>query len=413
MFSKFAKIVKKLSSPSELKRKEAMDEIFELKVEKIGIHHLEYLIHSSGEVYKDDADNLKDGSSALMEFVSRYESEEFILLMEKAFPKMSVWARSITLTVLTRMKTEESLKAFLRILDDHIDVLNIIEFQIALSGKDKECADILFPDILDYVEYQNISYTINRYIWSCLEHGTITSEDISGVLPTLINEYDYLAHSLHKHQDKLSNELIWSDGYQDLRNEASLLLDLFGFVKSIEAKVILKEALSYKDVRLKFFAAVSLTRHGIAMEDALIQEIAENVEMRNFLYKFLSDEKQQDRFPKKFATQPAFAASNLVNWLSYPTELGHCPTEIELMEVITRNHEELGELDYYVYRFRSEIGDWKENGWMAGITGYYIKDGPPSLIGNGYTYSLFEPWEKWSAEEHFEIITNTINEFQV
>jgi hypothetical protein len=41
---------------------------------------------------------------------------------------------------------------------------------------------------------------------------------------------------------------------------------------------------------------------------------------------------------RKDIMQEAFAESDMVNWLTYPTELGHVPDKIELMQVLTIDH---------------------------------------------------------------------------
>jgi hypothetical protein len=405
MYSKFAKIVKRLSSESEKKRIEAMGEISSLTFREIDIGHAEYLIQSSTLVFIDNEDRLKDGSSVILQFVSKYESEELIPLLEDHFEGMSIWARSITLTMLARLQTKKSLKSLLYLIDTYIDEVKIIDFEIPYFVADKEAANVLLPTLFDYIEYPNVTYTINRYIWSCLSHGTIKAEDIEPVLTTIIREYGTLKKELDKHQDNLKTDILWSSEYQDLRNQASLYLDILGYTKSQEALAVLTDGLNYKDNRLVFFSTVSLLRSGIEVEQRLIDLLAGDLEIRNFLYKFLSDFGMENRFPEEFCDQRSFAEANMFAWLIHPFGLGSPPSELECMDVIKRYHEEFGEVEYYVYRFKKNTCANDADKWFAGISGYYVVNEKISLIGHGYTFSLYEDWDSRTAIEHFYEIT--------
>ena len=53
---------------------------------------------------------------------------------------------------------------------------------------------------------------------------------------------------------------MWEDAYEESRHDAALLLDLLGHFPVERVEKRLREALEYKDPRLKHFALVSLLR---------------------------------------------------------------------------------------------------------------------------------------------------------
>jgi hypothetical protein len=96
----------------------------------------------------------------------------------------------------------------------------------------------------------------------------------------------------------------------------------------------------------------------------------------------------------------------VVNWLTFPTELGRVPDEIELMNIFEDEDEE-----FYLFRFRCNNDDWQEDGWMAGISGSFLKKEKPTTHKQGHTFSCFDKLESKSPEEHFETIVGEIRKY--
>lgn len=95
------------------------------------------------------------------------------------------------------------------------------------------------------------------------------------------------------------------------------------------------------------------------------------------------------------------AKSDMIRWLSYPTELGSAPDEIELLgEFIYNNNR------YYTYKFSKE--GFSISGDLLGVSGGYPID-KVSSITTGHTFSKFEKvsdnWEKQS-KEIIDLISN-------
>lgn len=88
------------------------------------------------------------------------------------------------------------------------------------------------------------------------------------------------------------------------------------------------------------------------------------------------------------------AKSDMIRWLSYPTELGSVPDKIELLGEFIYNN-----FKYYAYKFSKE--GFSISGDLLGVSGGYPID-KVSSITTGHTFSKFEKvsdsWEKQSKE---------------
>jgi hypothetical protein len=170
----------------------------------------------------------------------------------------------------------------------------------------------------------------------------------------------------------------------------------------------LQEALTSRDPRVKLFAILSLLRHGYQVKPEVIEGVAASSEVRNWLYDGLVTLSRRDLYPARFASQDALAESNMVNWLTYPTELGRTPHDIELMATFDDDN---GQQRYYLFRFRTHPPHWAaKDGWMAGLSGPFEVAAIPTTDAGGSTFSTFTKWEEKSPKEHFEAISGLIAE---
>lgn len=195
---------------------------------------------------------------------------------------------------------------------------------------------------------------------------------------------------------------MWEEAYGESRNDAALLLDLLGHFPGGRVEKQLQEALEYQDPRLKHFAIISLLRHGKPVDKKHVEDVARHAEMRNWLYSALEKLGKTALFPEKYRTQKSFAEADMVNWLVYPTELNRVPDEIELMKVVTIDTGlPDGIYDYYLFRFRTKKPHWSaKDGWMAGVSGPYLRKDQPTTQALGETFSSFEKWDAKSPSEH-------------
>jgi hypothetical protein len=181
-----------------------------------------------------------------------------------------------------------------------------------------------------------------------------------------------------------------------------LLLDLLGYLPADRVEKPLQKALEYKDPRLKHYALLSLLRLGKPVDKKHVEEVAGHAEMRNWLFIGLEKVGKSSFFPEKLRTQKAFAEADMVNWLVYPTELNRVPDDIELMRVVTVDTGlPDGIYDYYLFRFRTKEPHWAaKDGWIAGVSGPYLRKDQPTTKALGETFSSFTKWDAKRPDEH-------------
>jgi hypothetical protein len=112
---------------------------------------------------------------------------------------------------------------------------------------------------------------------------------------------------------------------------------------------------------------------------------------------------RKDLFLKKFATWEAFAASEMVNWLIYPTELGREPDEIALGH--TEWLDKKRKVAMFVWKFRNV-----KEPWLAGVSGPNELRGSPRPVHGNCTFSVQDEWDSATPQEHMQKCAGTAKE---
>ena len=92
----------------------------------------------------------------------------------------------------------------------------------------------------------------------------------------------------------------------------------------------------------------------------------------------------------------------MVRWLTFPSELGTVPDEIELMAVV--REESAGVLaEQYLFRFTDGSGTA-----YAGTSPNYLTSEAPSWDSYGSAFSRFDEWDQMSQDEHVAAIQENL-----
>jgi hypothetical protein len=270
-------------------------------------------------------------------------------------------------------------------------------------------ASRLFPALLAAMERPElqwgVAYLALKYFQEAeLEQGALDAE--YGAIHAPLVELLQRARRLEGSDD----DWLWTDEYQEIRGLAGLLLDLGGYFETDESLRDMAMGLESADPRLKYFAARSLLSVGHDVSDAALHDIAAASETRNFLFDYLDETNRRQRFPKEFRTQEAFAESEMVDWLIYPTELGRAPHEIELLRTV---ESKVGGDDmlYYVWKFRTHPPHWAaEDGWMVGVAGPFLARVAPSTAAYGETFSTFAKLDETDIDAYVDEIRSLVRD---
>lgn len=135
---------------------------------------------------------------------------------------------------------------------------------------------------------------------------------------------------------------------------------------------------------VSFFAVETLIALGAEIPRESILSLAADTEYAYLTHELLEEHGLLSLFPQEYGSPEYLAKSDMVHWLTYPTELGKVPDEIELIGKVKYF---FGKDEYYVFRYRSDsenLGDELKGKWLIG----WSSEG-------GETFSNFDPLEKY------------------
>jgi hypothetical protein len=358
------------------------------------------------------ARGLDDGGTLLVSAAAEHPSDEYAPVVVQNFRTYSPNARFWALRLLANAPDRElGARSILELLRKDTAICEGLDVSQALSPMVARGAKSLFPEILGYLRNERLGMSVAYLTFEALSKDGVSSETLKPFSEPLLALYLRRRGLLVPKQHTEGHRWMWEEGYLEARDDAGLLLDLFGYVPSDRARQeLLRATTEYVDPKLLTFAGVSLVRLGESVTPNLLERAASSPETRNTLHKMLGALNRPELFPRRYRTQEALAESEMVNWLVYPTELGQVPDEIELMKVVTAG-DPGEEQDYYVYRFRMHEPHWAaKDGWMAGVAGAFAHGVQPTTEAQGDTFSSFAAWGSKTPEEHVGAVTKLLGD---
>ena len=187
---------------------------------------------------------------------------------------------------------------------------------------------------------------------------------------------DYLVSELYRLM-KLDTADAW--------NTLELLADVckhFGCDRVVAA---LTDLLQLGHHHINFYAVDTLFTLGADVPQSVIHALAQDLEYANLTYGVLQRCGKTELFPENCTTEEYLAKSDLVHWLTFPTELGKVPDEIVYIgriKLLFKKEE------FHVFKFRSDsdtLDDGLKNKWLIG---WSSNEG--GTFSNFDEYALFE-----------------------
>ena len=350
----------------------------------------------------------RDVQEALVSTVALDPDPDFVDGIVEGFDRYSIGARHAALEILAELESRKAARALIDLMEEHAETGGINRLPTGTLDDHPRHADVLFPEIMTHAANPRFAWEVHLLALRYLERDALGPDVLREHLGPLLERYRAKRAWLAEQERPDGVAWMWTDDYQDARSWAALWLDLLGQFPEPEIEEVLKEAAESRDPRLVYFAVEPLLDRSLPVPPSAIDTVADSLEMRESLFKLLRDRDRLDLFPERHRNQRALAASDLARWLTYPTELGTLPTELELMDVIIRDRPEGGPLEYYVFRFRgSETSDRQ---WMAGVAGGYASDEAPTTTSTGETFSQFTPWDGTTSSDHLDAILEKLRE---
>ena len=157
---------------------------------------------------------------------------------------------------------------------------------------------------------------------------------------------------------------------------------------------LIEDLFELKDGDISYYALSTLLSVGEKVSDEVIVTLAKDIVHADQTYSLLERHSMTDCFPAELRAPAYLAKSDLVHWLTYPTELGREPDEIELLGVTKKKGE-----TFHVFRYKSDsdnLGDDLKGVWLIGWSG-----------NDGGTFSNFDKYadyEKKTSEKTVKYI---------
>ncbi|QST02280.1 hypothetical protein IMZ31_22770 (plasmid) [Pontibacillus sp. ALD_SL1] len=399
-----------IKSKSPKKRLKGYQILEKYKEDTVDSHDLiRFLKEAKTIKVENPYDTWDDPSYHLTNFVSKYHSQELYEEAVQNFSSYSVMAKGIVLDLLLMIDTDESIQKYVDFSCSYMNDIPYLRFET--FHKTARYSSILFPSLFKLLEHQNFRYGILQLFFIHVLEGWTDRSLIRDHKESVMDEFEYLHTSLLPYQESFEDKALYvtyKDDYMDHRYPFNLILHMLSYINDKETNRKLKQVcLTFKDKLILAVACCGLLENNQKIGKKLQNCIARNDESRNYFYEQLRRLDRLNLFPEEFKTQEHLAKSQLITWLTQPDNLGHFPSDTKLIDVYT---ETLNGEDYefYLFKFRSTVYEWKEKGWMIAVSGGYKKSEKPTVESTGNTYSQFATYQKDQVDEHFLALLDTV-----
>jgi hypothetical protein len=355
------------------------------------------------------SDRSFDNAEVLVQTARRTPHKEYLPVIVKNYEAYAQGARRNALDILASIDDPQAAAEYVKIVERHASDKDFDFLPTGTLAQRPQTKPLLFPRLLELAPESNIAADVYQFCLTCVESGMIRSGDLVPHAAGILSTYRIWREQILAAEKRDGAKWMWKQDQTAPREQMGVLLDLMGNVPTDTVCKALMQAIELNDPKLKFFAAISMLKLGMDVPREQIVAIAASDETRKWLFGRLKERNKLDQIPAEFRTQEALARSNMVQWLLYPTELGRPPDAIDAMGVATAKSFN-GLVDFYVFRFRSSAEGFKNDGWMAGVSGGYLRDQEPTDSDTGDTFSTFEKAEGKSPAEHVERIRKLMTE---
>lgn len=250
-----------------------------------------------------------------------------------------------------------------------------IETSLESLFKQKTIEESEVSKLLSLVNQTNDEYQKGVF-YAGLDHYKGQISKISDAAKAQITAHLTVELKRYLNQDRLTDDDV---------NNLELIADISRYFADGEIIGLLQEVLKKGYNNINYYAAVTLFYLRESVPTETIVSLANNLEYANLTYALLVNYGKQNLFPKECSTPEYLAKSDMVRWLTYPTELGKEPDEIEYIGKITYLFKK--EV-YYVFKYRSDSDTLDENLRNKWLIGWSSEDG--GTFSNFDEYALFE-----------------------
>ena len=188
-------------------------------------------------------------------------------------------------------------------------------------------------------------------------HGLLHYKNEIKKLPSDSKELftDYISAELRRYLDgKLDGDII---------NNLEIACDAARYFINDTIVSLLNDVLKLEKNNVSYYTVATLLNAGKTVPSGVIASLAGDIEYADMTYTLLKQYKATSLFPTELTSEEYLAKSNMVHWLTYPTELGQIPDQIEYLGKVKKKEV------YHIFRYTSSsdnLSDELKGKWLIG-----------------------------------------------
>lgn len=405
--------VRTLHSPDLNEREAALDRVEALAKRGFSSEEVAFLIEAATHAFPPSKFNFRQYAEGLLRATWGHLADAHVPILVSSYPRLSTSTKAGALASLARLGSERATDAYVQLLMAEGWPERAYPPAVSPYEEQPRFPEKVLPPFADGAIRGLPSDVGWHLVLAYATRGEIPSALRPQIQAAALKSADAAMTHARSFQQATGIAWRWDDGYADARQTAGILLDVLGYLgPSASTFALLEQGESVRDPRLALFAIASTVRLGREPGRPSLEAVAADSETRGLLLSRLAAAGRRDLFPPTQLTQEKLAESDMVRWLTFPTELGRAPDEIELMKT-ARFETDGGAGSYYLFRFRTHPPHWSaKDGWMAGISGPFFDAEGPSPDGGGDTFSRFTKWDELTADEHLASVIEVLDEWR-
>ncbi len=269
---------------------------------------------------------------------------------------------------------------------------NLLMVLTLSGGNPDNLSDDKIAVINEILELTHNECIVENAVDEMFELETIEKADIEKVLEIvkpLTDEYQrgILYQGLNEYKEKIKNltseaktqlaKFVSDDIERLLKNSSSLddnqinnlefISDVCKYFIDERLLALLEKIMSIKINRIRYYALETLLGYEKEVSTQVIAEFAEDLTYAELTYCLLQKYGKENLFPKEYSTPEYLAKSDLVHWLTYPTELNKEPDDIQLLGTVNVRKEL-----FHIFKYKSDSTNLSEdlqNEYLIGWSG--------------------------------------------
>ena len=271
-------------------------------------------------------------------------------------------------------------------------------------------------DIKTLVKIVNKERFIERAVDDIFERGNKEKESVERLLCALIPlkdeyqkaqlyngllHYQHLIPSLPDDSKKLFADYIngqlkfylSTELTEEMCNSLEMLSDVAQHFATDEILTNLKALLKIEKSSIRYYTVRSLLAAKQEIPQEIIVSLANDIVYADMTYAILKMHGKTNLFPQELANEEYLAKSDLVHWLTFPTELGKVPDKIEYLGKVKKKE------IYHIFRYTSDSDNLSEDLQGKWLIGWSNNEG-----GTFSNFDLYSNFEQKTVEKTLKVI---------